>query len=211
MFYLDDLIRRTIFKMGQFQLPNLEISQNDWLDLLTYEILPFVGEYLPIEKKLNVTISQTPYEFITDIPTWISSVTSIDVTGFTQTYYSRFRRLDLGIKKPTLLWEYKNPKLYLEYTGKFQIIGHYKVVLKQEQPSGNWYIENINYEDLPKFIELMTGYTLVSIGKARRGFVLPELPIEIDAVDLVSEGNEIIERTKERIRSSGSKWWLSIR
>ena len=196
---------------GQFQTAIVSLPDLDLKLLVESQVLPVIGAHLPLTKKFQITVSGSPHTFTTDIPDWIPVVDPVDITSpssvFGQLYSSsRLRRKTQGIAKPTFLWEYEKPTLYIEYNGEVIIKGAYKSILVDDGAS-DYDITNIDESTKPHLINLTTGYVMVALGGDERKVRLTELPIELDGEQMVSDGKELIEKTLEAI-TKNNKWYL---
>lgn len=90
-------------------------------------------------------------------------------------------------------WRYDKPVLYFRYP-QGEYIYSYIVPHKYVNNA----ISSIEIHD--RFINLVVGRFLMSVGKSRRAFTIDEIPINTDASEMISEGKELYDSTMEEIR-----------
>ena len=62
-----------------------------------------------------------------------------------------------------------------------------------------------------EFFEILTGKFMKALGRSRRAFTINELPITMDASELVSEGDEMIRAAEESLVEKEMKLYLAYR
>lgn len=92
-------------------------------------------------------------------------------------------------------WRYEKPTLYFRYPdGVYPI----KYISEHVYNVNTDSISSINIQD--RFINLLIGRFLMSVGRSRKAFTIDELPISSDAADMISTGKELYDSTMEEIR-----------
>lgn len=88
---------------------------------------------------------------------------------------------------------------------------------REEEPSApedeltKWEIKNLEKsEKLTDFLNLVAAKFMIALGRARRQFILNELPVQIDSQELISEGNELWEATKERVEETSDIFMMLL-
>lgn len=198
-------------EVGQFEVDFGELSTLQYSKILQNQVAPIISKHIPYTQHRSIEASASPYVFTSDIPDWVSTVDPIDLISASSVLRHELRlHRDVAatVTKPTFLWTYKNPNLYLEYGGTFNVLTVHKLTLEDASPD-DFEILNMDDKAIPYVIQLMAGYVLVALGRNRRLGKLTELPFELDSTDLVSEGREQVDKAKEEI-SKVDKWWLSV-
>lgn len=209
---LSELIEMVKLNAGQSEIDLGELKFDDYRKIVEKQVAPFVSKHKPFSNDVSLSISSSPYTFTAPIPKWISEVHPINNLSPVNVAAT----LGLGkagdledIRKPTFLWEYVKPKLYVQYTGDMLVKACYNIEVVADG-TGNDY--DINYLDggaESNLIDLATGYAMRSIGRNRRNATLEELPVSFSADDLVSEGEELIKEAKGSLQS-GNRWWMAV-
>ena len=179
---IQELYDLVLLRMGQHKfVNNLEISLDDFRSIVNHALSVY-SKYKPLRKRFMITITDGRYEFVDDIPDYIVDVTPVG--------YISADPLFGGSRG--VFWEYRKPFLYTNVYGDVEVEALY-----------NHRITNDNIEVNDElFIDLVIAILLMSIGRSRRAFRLPDLPVETDAESLVSEGQELYELTIEKLRES---------
>lgn len=206
-----ELKRLTNIKAGQWQTVLSDLPNDDFLLIVKHEVLPLIGAQYPLVRLQQVHVTGNPFTFITDIPDWIYRVEPANVISPSTTlkmldpYY--LSRIAGDVAKPTFLWEYAKPKLFLEYTGKLEIKGVYKPVLVDDE-SDDWDITELDEKIIPILIRLATGHAMIALGSDERKARLTELDLQFDGSEMITEGNDMIKEATEELERK-NKWWLA--
>lgn len=212
---LTELEQIVIIESGQFLLGSDLTAVS--LDLTKFWVmvkraLNEYGKWRPVQQRSQIQAGMLHYTFTVNtgvgIPDWVSSV--VPVTSPKNPLGMLAGQVS-SMEQREFLWEYRSPDLYLTETGIFDIVTVHK-------PSSSvTIVSNVVTEvDLPDlsdadllFIDLVVSRFLQAVGKSRRAFTLSELPIETDASEIVSEGNDLYEKTMEELRENNS-WYLGV-
>lgn len=92
-------------------------------------------------------------------------------------------------------WNYTKPTLYFRYP-EGQYIVSYIVDHVYDETTDK--IESIELHD--KFMNLIVGRFMQTVGRSRRAFTVDEIPINTDASEMISEGKEIYDSALEEIK-----------
>jgi hypothetical protein len=188
----------------ELDVDNFRELVEDALDIYSDQV-PFSREY---EKDLtgsrNLTLDETFDPELGRKPEWLSEVHPIRTTGtFYGHYLNSHNRSGYGsqystteLSEPTIApWKYnkESGKLTVPYSGFYKIVGVYRhTIEKTQDDSGNmtWTVNTIGNRD-QAFIKLCQAMFMIGIGRSRRAFTLQDLPILMDAAEIVSEGREL--------------------
>jgi len=220
---LSEIRDEVVTRSGQFILDadKLEI-QDDRLAILIDVCLREFNRYSPADKHINLHIGGNSHLFTEEVdppgvPDWIPDVLPIRSSGgfgiFQQVktaeqHLSRTYDPSGDLVKREFVYRYRKPTLYVPFSGDFDI--NYVRKHKLVEKDGEKQVTTLDDVDQDaSFFELLTGHFLTSIGRYRRAFTVEEAPITMDASELVSEGNEMIERAKEDMQENQHKFYLA--
>jgi len=123
-------------------------------------------------------------------------------TEYTQPYSYNFNRKPVTILASN--WSYEKPKLFLRFQSDIYqytyIIPHKYIHDEDIDKCG---IESLNEFD-SNFLNLIIGKFLMTVGRSRRAFVLNDIPFNMDADQLYSEGKDLYDSAVETVRSNSS-------
>ena len=109
-------------------------------------------------------------------------------------------------------FELRDDILYVSSSGMMDVTAHYPYTWA-ETVDDEGKVTEVLLEGLDpshdQFIELVLADFLVAVGRSRRAFTLNDLPITMDAPDLVSEGLDRREKVKEALSDRGI-WYRAI-
>jgi hypothetical protein len=203
---LEEIIDWVMIQSGEFIV---EVVENTLIDKpkfwkIVKRDLKFYQKYVPVTKHLNCYI-QGNYEFPNgEIPKFISKCSPIIGGGMSGGGFQALSTGQLmGMMNPMMAnmgtkfaWKYEKPFLYGSMNGNMAVTAHYGYELDEtaEDPK-DYEILGMSEEDL--FLNLILSSFLISLGRSRRAFTLNDLPITMDAPDLVSEGMERQEKARQ--------------
>jgi hypothetical protein len=221
---LNELIELVFLESGEFIVGNLEAINLDkdkfWL--MTKRVLMVYNKYKPYKVTQNIEVSSGKYTYDVSmtygIPSWISSVIPVDISNPFDLFYYAQRRLEEQIDEYSLLeiprgfeWRYESPCLYVSSNGTMDVTEMHDH--KYTETRVNGIIKNVTFDTMDDYdehlIDLVTAKFLVAIGRSRRAFTLADLPITMDSDLLVSEGNELWNKSIEDLQNEGD-WWEGI-
>ena len=104
---------------------------------------------------------------------------------------------------PSVYWRYDNPVLSFSLTSDVYQVGYFYT------PK---YVDGVIEEfDITeeRFLDMVTGKFMSTIGRSRRAFKITELPIDFDFDYLIQDGDALYAEAKEAIQE-GSDFWLAI-
>lgn len=213
---LTELIDLTLVVSGNFlfTLEDLNLTvKKFWV--LTHAQLGVYQKYRPITKKINIDISDGVYLFTEDIPDWVSDVIPISTTNDLSAVFATIGSLNTQALGPrSVIWQYEKPNLYITESGLMDVTTQHKhsYVLTNDSNDQlvNVDLPDIDIKDDFLFVDLVRATFLQALGKSRTGFVFTEMPIEMDAAELVSEGVTLMEKTMEELEQL-SKWYEAIK
>jgi hypothetical protein len=136
-------------------------------------------------------------------PDWISDIMPSRLMGISPT--KLFNNLNPNynsdlLDKTQLPFQYRKPDLYVSISAQWDVHGVWKhrVFSSQTEDGFIYEVPTISMDDT-LFFKLLKGHFLESIGRSRRAFTLNDLPLAMDAVEVASEGQEIIKDAMEEI------------
>lgn len=207
---LRDLYETALLRIGNYlakqEIEDKEFPFSQFLVLFRNQIYPLYSKYQYKKGYHRVYVTYAiPYVFPEPAPEFISRIVPVSVYGLYIGEFMNFRFLShtsyLSTKPFTrfvITYRYEKPKLWCGYQGEVEIEGNYKVVLDE----ANGVVEVVvDSRDILQ--DLCSAYMLISIGRSRRAVRVPE-GIEFDAEAMVTEGEELLRETRDRlIRMSG--------
>lgn len=228
---LDELIDYVMTESGEFIVGELETTQinRHRFHLIVKRALAIYSKYRPLTDRQTLAVSASLN--MTDIsggttPAWISRVVPVNDStsdggssqsaaafiygnagGLSDPYYASGRPRQIP-------WEYNKPTLSVSGSdGMYDITMHRPHTLEDiEKDDNNLVTEatipSIDYAD-DIFFDILVGFFLMSLGRSRRAFTLNDLPVTMDASDLVSEGETKVNEAKERLTEQSS-WYLAL-
>lgn len=206
-----------IARSGQFILDpkNLEVDDSKF-KVMVRSVLRKYNRHSPFHDKTNVVVPGTSHVFLEEgaigIPDWISQVMPLQSSGgFGVFQAAAHRQTPPGPEvKRQFVWEYRKPTLFLPFAGTFDITYVRNHVITQNNEDEDQ-IETFGEEgtDEDSFFALLTGRFLMTIGRYRRAFTIGEIPLTMDAAELVSEGTEMATLAEEDLVENQSKFWLA--
>ena len=227
---LNELIDIVLLESGQFlygdQIENvlgcLNIDKRRFYNSVVKRSLAEYEKYKPRVDKLNVTISDRFYQFSAPAPDLVISVTPVDtqninlLSPFTHPFGFTITKHDGGIMHPLaprkFIWEYRNPKLYASEDGAMdiEVIREHDITLS-ETADGQLIDATIDGLCLSDntFIDLVTAYFIIALGRSRRTVIANELPVTFDGAEMVQEGLDMLDIVKEALHNSAD-FYLSL-
>ena len=167
-------------------------------EVFVKSVLAIYSKYIPVEKQFNLNISGSSYDFTGSeygIPNWVSEVilVSLPLLGIS----------DITNTSPdvNVFFEYRKPILYVSIAGTYDVTALFNHIIEDDN------VESIDESD-DLFFKLLTAKFLQMIGRSRRAFTLNDLPVTMDAPELISEGKELEQEALEELGEQ-SKWYLS--
>ena len=205
-------------RSGQFILDpeNLEVDDPKFL-ILVRSCLRKYNRHVPFNKKVNITITGSTHTFLEEdaaggIPDWVAGVMPIQSSGgfgvFQAAAHSSYAPGPLV--KRQFAYDYRKPTLYLPWAGVFdvnKVRNH--VITKNDDDKDQIATFGMEGEDEDSFFALLTGRFLMTIGRYRRAFTIGEIPITMDASELVSEGQEMSTLAEEDMQENQAKFYLA--
>lgn len=164
---------------------------------------------LMIERELGLYSRYLPTKVITRMRLYNGKIFSIPEDGFIPTAISDIRTDRLIPNGYTVAmvpgsvhnyyWRYDKPILYLRYPDQEYIV-HY--IADHVYDKVNKTISTINIHD--RFITMLVGRFLMTVGRSRRAFTVADIPITSDASEMISEGKELYETTLQEVRTNSA-------
>jgi len=219
---IKDMFEKVLLDSGQFFIDdgNVEINPDKFV-IIVKSVLALYSNHYPHDLKFNIDISNKMFEFTeisktvlganTGIPTWISDVIPIRISGvYPYQLFKTSPNTELSDKKQ-YIWEYRKPNLYIPIPGVHEIHAVFKhTIIEEEVESKKSYrVDTVDYEDVI-FFQLLQAAFLKGVGRSRRAFTLEALPLATDASELIGEAESLEERAREDLEEKHDKWWLAF-
>lgn len=228
---LSDIMQEVLVRSGQHILDadRLEIDSTKF-SYLVRNVLRLVNRHAPFDGKANISVNDIYYIFTTDIdppgiPDWIAGVMPLrqaggfgllmpplainrGVRGTAETLVP-FGYTDVTPKRQ-FTWDYRKPKLYLPYSGDFDITYvRYYAITQSEDDRPQIALMSDTDPGSDTFFALLTAAFLESIGRYRRAFTIQEIQVTTDAEQMVSDAREMWTAAKEDLENNQQKFYLA--
>lgn len=187
--------------------------------------VPFsrVYESINLQNARRITLDENFDEELKRKPDYLSEVHPIRSQGsvygyFANVHYGRgyssnYQSVELS--DPTHApWDYNHETglLVVSYSAFYKVRAVYRHLLEEIEDTNTgdftYCIKTMSLRD-QAFIKLLQGKFLLGLGKSRRAFTLNDLPILMDASEIVSEGKEMVEEAENEIQEKYKKIRLS--
>lgn len=214
------MFERILLRSGQFILKRKNVDIDlDSFRLLVEDTLAIYSKASPFDKKYDIPIGAANRHFTFDefydpdikrVPDWISEVTPVRpigpsvggfgvVAGINSTSNVNPELID-PVQAP---WDYCKPVLTVPFSANYKVIAVYKHWIEKDEtdPTKPKYsVPKITFDD-NVFFDLLRAYFLQGVGRSRRAFTLSDLPIVMDADQMISEGDALLERAMEDLQN----------
>lgn len=181
--------------------------------------VPFTKLYtIQIYNPRQFTFTDVYDDEIKRIPDWLAEVSPVfiqgyglngDMFGATRQPFNATQIVE-PIETP---WIYRKPTLTVPYSAKYDVTACFKHwIEKTTDPSTGevtYEMPSITIED-QVFFKLLQAKFIQGIGRSRRAFTLNDLPILMDADQLISEGEALEEKAKEELVRDEQKFYLAF-
>lgn len=234
---IKDIFDRVLLKSGVIVLSKSKVEINiDAFRLLVEDSLEVYNRYSPYDTLLNREIyyprqydfsngaatrldptgtNGVPEVVVGRVPDWIASANPMRYGGgsiggilLREAQLNGQNELIDPILSP---WRYNSPILSVSHSARYEIRAVYSHIISappvetgQEQ---KYVISTINAKDQALFNHIRSQF-MIGLGRSRRSFTLNELPITMDANDLVSDGNALEEKALTEM-SNYQKFYLT--
>lgn len=223
MLTIQDIFDRVILRSGQFILNknNIEINVDNFR-LLLEDALALYNDASPYDQVVTIDfrgnrnfIFPSDYGTLNRPPDWISEAHPIGGYGGFNLGNNRSNlpgfgtgHLGNGPGASNLMYDpIQSPWIYDEITKTLTVshADYFKVTIVNDHiieidAEGNYFISTVTNRD-QILLQLIQGMFLKGIGRSRRAFTLNDLPILMDAGDLVSEGKELVDEALTKMNN----------
>lgn len=189
----NELVDTILLESGQF-IADLDATLLDEakITLMIKRELGLFSRYNPavITKTLNLYNGKTFDKAIDGyLPKAITSIRTdrFDMMGYNITPYPG--------PVHNFYWRYDKPVLYTRYPEGEYIM---QCIADHEYNTTTKVVDTIELHD--KFVTMLVGRFLQTVGRSRRAFTLTDIIINVDADTMVAEGKEIYDNTVEEIK-----------
>ena len=203
---LEDFYDSILVRIGQHlarsNITNTEFPYSEFKTLFKHKIFPFYKKYFYKTDFVRTYVTfASPFTFDSPAPEIISNVVPISIYGLYLGEFFNFRFIThtsylstKPLSRFMIAWRYEKPKLYVGYQGQVEITAHWSLTFDE---ANNTVEIDPETEDL--LHDLCTGHVLSALGRSRRMIRIGDANLEFDAEAMVTEGEELIERSRERI------------
>ena len=200
--FYDSILVRIGQHLARSNITTVEFPYFEFKTLFKYKIFPFYKKYFYKTDYVRtyVTFAQ-PFQFDNPPPEIVSNVIPISIYGLYLGEFFNFRFIThtsylstKPLSRFMIAYRYEKPMLYVGYQGQVEIVAHWPLVFDETNDTAEVDPET---EDL--LHDLCTGHVLSALGRSRRMIRIGDANIEFDAEAMVTEGEELIERARERI------------
>lgn len=213
MLTIDQIFNKILIRSGHFIIKkkNIELDVDSFRELVE-DALDIYSDSVPYSKAYRkdltgarqITLDEN---FDTDIgrkPDWLSEVHPIRSTGTVYGYYpstvygwgygSHYQSDSLSdpVQAP---WSFDKDsgELVVPYSGFYKIRAVWRHTIEErfdDNGDPEFFVSTLGNRD-QAFIKLCQAMFMIGVGRSRRAFTLNDLPIIMDAADIVSEGREL--------------------
>lgn len=231
MLTIDEIFNKILIRSGHFVMKkrNIELDVDSFRELVE-DALDIYSDSVPYSKKYTKNLSGSRQitldeNFDTDMarkPDWLSEVHPIRTTGMLYGYYpntiygwgyaSKYQSEALN-DPVTAPWDYNKDSglLVVPYSGYYKIRAVWRHIIEETTDAdGNktYIVKTISGRD-QAFLKLCQAMFMIGIGRSRRAFTLNDLPILMDASEIVSDGRELYQEVIEQDLPKYQKFHLS--
>lgn len=203
---LSELFDIVVMESGMFLVADsVEIGKDsENFRKLTEFVLQEYSQYIPKTGSLQI-ITYGRFFDIYESPRRVYDV--IPLETFQSTNYIFQQALyggspGNGRSKTPFVWRYEKPRLYIPYSGKFEVKYYDDHIIELDETDLENPFYYISSELKPVFTKLLTARFMISIGRNRRAFSMDEIPVKMDSTELVSEGKEMLEKAMEELQNN---------
>lgn len=173
------------------------------------KVYPYVKDYVINMVDRRFTFDEAFDEELNRVPDWIANCTPVlGIGNPTMNPYQGLIGLNNRMSDEPFqaVHVYRKPKLTVSHTGDWDVQACFKhkvIALEEDDDISNetiYDVPTITSEDTV-FFQLLQGLFLQGIGRSRRSFTLNDLPINMDADTLASEGESIEEKARENFQN----------
>lgn len=223
MITIDQLFDKIILRSGQFILHknNVELDVDNFRNLVE-DAMEVYSDFAPYDKEYTIDFRTSPSfifteNFDTEIGRpldWVSKADPIRSIGtpYSSHPFGAHGNPSSGLYQSKYLSEpieapfhfNKDTKtLTVGYRGFYSVVGVYRHKIKEVDNLDGTFtysIPTLSTSD-QLFIQLCQGLFLKGIGRSRRAFTLNDLPVLMDAGEIVSEGKEMYNEAFEKLEN----------
>jgi hypothetical protein len=223
---IEVIFEKIMLMSGQFLINTNRIEVDvDRFRHLVDDALARYSKHSPYDRHFSVRMIKRSVRFTDEmicnltgedhlgVPDWVSDVMPIRLHGLNP--FKLFKNLDPTgnpelVQKTQLPFVYRKPELYVSLSSEMDVHAVWKHKVREvqlERGGFEYIVPTIDTHDII-FFQLLQGMFLSSIGRSRRAFTLQDLPIAMDASEIASEGQEIVDKAIEEIEDH-QKFYLA--
>ena len=215
------MFERCVLMSGQFLIPDAALElQIDRFKILVEMTLGAYNGYCPIDQHVYKSITQgRQYTFTAEnspegIPLDIVSAVPVRISGVSPFFFSgEFGRPSQSVQaKVEYPFVYRAPTLTVPASAEYDLhcIFNHKVVEVAGVEPQDYEVTTLSDQD-DEFLDLLQARFLIALGRSRRAFTVSEMPISVDASELVAEGKDLEAEAMTEIKDEKAKWYLAWR
>jgi len=218
---IKDIFDRILLRSGQYIIKKSKVDIDiDSFRILVEDALADYSKAVPYDCEYDLDLNSVrnftfPSDYDPDLkraPDWLSEVSPISSFGSLHTVFGHrgegtgvqpYTRAEDPIEAP---WDFnrKTKRLTVPFSAYYKITACYKhhivETLNEQTGESDYDIPTITVDD-QVFFKLLQAMFLLGIGRSRRAFTLSDLPIVMDADQLVSDGEQLLENAKEELNN----------
>lgn len=202
---LTEIFDRILIDSGAFLLGPTSVEVDiPKFEILIKRVLGVYNKYMPADRKYTKIIGSLSHTFQDpeEIPRWIS-----DIIPVNNPYLWQMQKNTTASEKIQFIWRYDKPTLYLPMGGTFDIHAVYDHKITTDANNQKEILTITDSDDL--FFKILTGFFMVATGRSRRALTIQDIPVAMDASDLVAEGNTLIQEGMQTLTEVNNKFYLA--
>jgi len=226
---LKEMFDRVLTESGHFLMKDDIELDVDKFATLVKSALGKMNQLCPYHERFNLDVTGggltgISYTFPSTfrnrgVPDWISDIIPVRMAGVYPFYFNSTLGANQELEeKRQFPWEYIKPTLYVPIGCVYDVTAVWKhkvVKVSYKDPASGVIRQELEVttidDDDDEFFKLLEGKFLKSLGRNRRAFTLNDLPITMDADQLVSEGEAKEQEAEQQMAEEQHTFWLSYR
>lgn len=220
---ITEMFDRVLLMSGVFLMPQDKVELNiQNFKLLVEMTVGVYNGYVPRDLHARVPILSSRQYTFTDafsangeelgIPEYVIDALPVRISGVVPYFFTgEYQRPPQTVtEKVQYPFVYRKPVLTVPASAEYDLHLMYFHKVTKVQDSEDWEVKTLSDAD-DEFLELLQAKFMMALGRSRRAFTMQDLPITVDASDLVAEGKALEEEAMEEIKEEKGKWYLAWR
>jgi len=168
-------------------------------------VFTFTEDFTANQKELGIPKmigDAIPFSIFGTVPTSLRHLFGNITQDAGQSY--TVNRVSANLVKCPFPVEYRSPSLYVPLQGDYDVEAYFNHNITEyvdEENCRKYKVDTIDEAkgDFTYFFDYLTGKFMQALGRSRRAFTIQELPITLDAEQMVSDGERKEEDARNRI------------